>query len=373
MTSTCLAYDGLRFAVSSPVADHVAWLEQFVAPHFTNAEPGDRPIRVSLTVDPDAAARHAGLLEGAAPRPAFMYDSRVMSLPCVEDERAVLLVHEPRYGAFYEVSADRRDVAIVIAEDSIAIRTPLNRVVREYAMNAAHAAGDFFLHASCFTVGGRTIVVTGPRAAGKTTLVVFACLHGGAAYVSNDRVRVGRHEGGYRLSGMPVIINIREGTTAYFPSIRDGILRDELHHRLLPHERPSDVTPPQQIGDDGAYELSTAQFCGLLGTRAAAGAADPVVVIPHITHRPGMFSLERLEADEAFALLQQSLFGAEYWATSTPVFNLSSEAPPDTSRVLEKCRRFAEQVPVLSCELGTELYAQPTNAAEWLSAILDAG
>jgi hypothetical protein len=304
--------------------------------------------------------------------PSFMYDSRVLELPCRTNRRGGMVLYEKAYRAFYEVSADRRDVAIVIEKDSVSIRTPLMRTVREFAMNAAQAAGDFFLHASCFSVRGRAVVIAGPKKAGKTTLLLFACRPGAVAYVSNDRIRVQTRGAGYRLRGMPVIINIREGSFDFFPDVKRRLLRNGLHHRLCGEEKPDSVIPPQQIGGDGAYELSTLQFCRVMSIRPVAAAAAPIVVIPRLTHARGTFALRRMRPAAAFRQLQRSLFGARYWAVSTPVFNLQPDRPAKAALLQRQCRRFADAAPAFACDIGADLYRGRGAARKWINAIINA-
>jgi hypothetical protein len=252
-------------------------------------------------------------------------------------------------------------------------RTDLLRVVREYAMNHAPASGDFFLHASCFQGDGRPVVVTAPKNAGKTTLLMFACICGGARILANDRVRVTRVPEGYRLRGMPTIVNVREGSLDFFPAAGRRIAAEGLSFRLGRGERLEEGHPGAVLGRNGRYGLSPAQFASLLGTFQIAGAKNPVLVVPRITHRPGLYSLTRIGEEEAILLLRDSLFGSKHWASSTPVFNLdSATAGPDRATLERRCRAFAASCPCFICEVGTDLYGRPENARAWMDALQEA-
>lgn len=364
--------DNLHYQVRSPAVSHLAWLSAFLSPHFVRKKAAARPIRIDLTIDPSRFRQLHARLDGAGTVPGFMYDSRVLHLPCFRDPGGKMILYEAPYRVFYEVSENRRHVVVVIDKDNVNVRTPLMRVIREYAVNNAQLRGDFFMHASCFKVKGRTVVVAGAKKAGKTTLLLFACRTGGVQYVSNDRVRVRTLHRGYTLRSVPVIITIRKGSFDFFPDIGQALLRRRLHHRLSGKEHPDRTKPRQAIGQGGTYDLSTLQFCDLMGIRAAAEATEPLVVIPRLTHAAGTFAIRRLRPAEAFGHMQDSLFGAKYWAVSTPIFNLEPDTPADAALLKIRCRRFAAQVPVLACDIGRDLYGMPGGARTWIAALLQA-
>lgn len=80
--------------------------------------------------------------------------------------------------------------------------------------------------------------------------------------------------------------------------------------------------------------------------------------------------LRRLSTDKAVELLEESLFGARHWDTSTPVFNHSGEHErPDFDRIREECRRFAGRVPFFRCQIGEDLYRKREHALAWVRAL----
>ena len=196
-------------------------------------------------------------------------------LPCHTADDGGLLLFEASFPAFYEISADRRRVRIVGAHVSSRLRLSLVRVMREYAMNKTQRCGEFFLHASCFLTGERPVIVTGPKMAGKTTLLTFACLRGGGRFLANDRVRVGAGEDGFTVRSIPVIVTIREGTLGYFPGLRERILAEGMHYTLAGGERLEDLDPRPTLGKDGSFGLSPAQACALFGAEQSAEAPRP--------------------------------------------------------------------------------------------------
>ena len=363
-------YDEMHYRVSAADGAHLAWLRDFLLPHF---EPGPGPapgIEVRFETDPEAYARLLGTPPAAETPPTFVADSEVMRLPRRESPAGTTVLWNEGHSVFYEISPDRRGVRVIAGGPPLMARTDLLRAVREYAMNHAQAGGDFFLHASCFQGDGRPIVVTAPKNAGKTTLLMFACICGGARILANDRVRVTRAPGGYRLRGMPTIVNVRAGSLDFFPAVGRRIASESLNFRLGDGETLEEALPGTVLGRNGRYGLSPAQFTSLLETTQVAGAADPVLVVPRITRRPGLFSLTRIGEEETVALLRDSLFGSKHWATSTPVFNLDpSGAGADRGALERRSRAFASSCPCFVCEIGTDLYGRPENARTWMAAL----
>lgn len=371
MHSLHLSHEDLHFRILSPSPGHLKWLEEFFLPHFHLKAPAAEEIEVKLEID---AGRHGMLYErlgGAAEVPSFVLDSDVVKLPAVPSSDAHLTVYDSRYRAFFRTSRDRRRSTVLIGKDSVKVRAALMRVIREYVMNHVQKKGSFFLHASCFLAGERPIIITGPKRAGKTTLLYFACLHGNAAYLANDRVLVSSRGGRFLLRGMPAIINVRKPMTSFFPEMERQILGEEMHFRLTSGEKPGDVCPPPKLGMGKRYALTPLQFCRLAGTEQVREARAPVVVLPRITGKPGTFSLESISPARAVELLQSSIFGVRHWVTSTPLFNLSPEvAGPSKSSLLRECGRFAAGGDFFLCEVGTDLYRERYNAEAMIGSIL---
>lgn len=365
-------YAGLTYRVASANPADVRWLDEFLQPHYRRAPPAPDAIEVALVIDEERFERLAAAFLPERALPSFVFDSEVKELPCRAADDGGLLLFEASFPAFYEVSADRRRVRIVGARAAPRLRLALVRVMREYAMNETQRGGEFFLHASCFLAGERPVIVTGPKMAGKTTLLTFACLRGGGRFLANDRVRVGAGEDGFTVRSIPVIVTVREGTLGYFPGLRERILAEGMHYSLAGGERLEDLDPRPALGKDGSFGLSPAQACALFGADQSAEARRPVVVLPAFTGEVGGFSVTRLSPAEAAGPLQQSLFGARHWPTATPVFNLEPEGTSGASARQAAFERFHAEVPILRCAVGRDLYDEPGGARRWIDALLAA-
>ncbi|MHB8836523.1 MAG: hypothetical protein ACYC9Y_12580 [Candidatus Methylomirabilia bacterium] len=366
----CYCYEDLCLRVTSDEPSQLTWLRETLAPHFRPAAARVPDVEVRLVADADRYRRRGSLAETGRSLPAFALDSEIVNLPVLDGPSGTLVLANSRHRVVYEVREDRSAVCIVSEPGDVQARSGILPVVREFAMNEAAARGDFFLHASCFVSGGRPVVVAGPRNSGKTTLVAFACLFAGADFLVNDRLRVSMRQGRCTLGGVPTIITIRPMTLEFFPALGRGIREGGLHANLTTAEQLDQALPRPALFARGRYRLSPLQFRRLLGTEQVATAVDPVVVIPRITGRPGSFALRRLDADEAFELLQDSFFGARHWAISTPVFNRHpGRAALARPQWEERWREFSSTRPCLLCEIGEDLYAHRENAAAWVSAV----
>jgi hypothetical protein len=363
------SWEDLGYRVEADDPAHLRWLREFLAPHFGTRDDAPETVEVRLAVDERRFALHRSTMALATPVAAFLADSEVVRLPAVRTAGDALVLGNERGDVFFEVSADRRQVTIVAERRETEARKDLMRVLREYAMNRGPARGGFFLHASCIRSSAQPLVVTGPRSAGKTTLLMFGCLLGGARFLTNDRVLVRRRAGRYHLRGMPTVVTIRRKGLSLFPAAHQRLLEQRLDYRMAGSGLRAAPGQTAQPDADGKHRLTSAQLRRLLGVGQISRAADPVVIVPRITRQPGRFSLSPLTPDEAAALLQDSLFGARHWATATPIFTLDAAAAPTAAAVQERCRLFVEEVPCLLCELGEDLYAGPGNAAAWLRAV----
>lgn len=370
MESELFRYDDLCLRVATNEPAHLTWLQEVLPPHFRPGAGSPPSVVVKIIADSDRyRSSHALALTGRS-LPAFALDSEVVSLPILDGPPGTLVIANNRHQVVYEVTEDRSAVCVIVERRDVLARSGILPVVREFAMNEAAARGDFFLHASCFVSGGRPVVVAGPRNSGKTTLLAFACLFAGADFLVNDRLRIGMREGRCTLSGVTTIITIRPKTLDFFPTLGRRIREEGLHANLTSDEQLDQTFPRPALFTQGRYRLSPLQFRRLLGTEQVATAVDPVVVIPRITGRSGGFALRRLDAEEAFVLLQDSFFGAKHWATSTPVFNRHpGRAAPTRPQCEEWWRGFSSTRPCFLCEIGEDLYERGENAAAWVSAV----
>ena len=143
------SYEGLVVEVRCSDPSHLDWVEEFVSPQFAREDRGSPHCRLSLIFDENRFDEIASRGPSGEKAAAFVLDNEVVALPlwCAEDAKRV--VFDGKFEVFYLV--DGQCVTLLARENRRNLRTPLMRVLREFAMNHAQNAGGFFLHASSFS------------------------------------------------------------------------------------------------------------------------------------------------------------------------------------------------------------------------------
>jgi hypothetical protein len=281
------------------------------------------------------------------------------------------IVFDEKFGVFYVISGNRSDFSMLTHDNNMRARTPLMRAVREFAMNHSHRSGCLVIHGSAFVVGGRGVVIAGPKRAGKTTLLIHVLRQAGAQYLSNDRVVVSFEKTGPTMRGMPTIVAIRQGTLEMFPDLRRRLLVNSFHHRLGRSEPTQGIPPPIRPGRDGRFNLSPWQFCELLGVSAGAQGRAQALVFPRVTGEGGAIELERLSAEAAAVRLSKSLFGAGPALLVSTVFALSGNDVRPAQATLESlCLRLTSQARCYECRLGEEAFQSEDSVAMFLRHVM---
>jgi hypothetical protein len=267
------------------------------------------------------------------------------------------------------------------------------RAVRELAMGHAGDRG-LLLHAAAGAVAHRVVVLAGPTAAGKTTLLLHLLRSGVARYVAYDRVRVSLGEDPPRARGMPTIVTIRPRTRELFPDLAERLHQRAYQFRRGPREpvagpcaaKAATTTVPivfVGVADllcrsrtplplrpwrDGRVGLSPAQLADALDVARVAEGAIAAVVFPAITGTEEGLSLHQLSPTEATDRLATSLLGSGPRQQRSELFHPPGARPaPDPETLRARCQRLALAVPCLECRLGEGAYADAGSATTLLA------
>lgn len=363
-----LCYSGLTMCIEVPSRADVEWLREFFSPWF--AETDHVPeVHVSFRVDgalyDDVLSR--GESDGSAR--AFMMDTRVIEYPRWRTPGGATLVLDREREMLFRSAGDA--IEIIAARDDPRSRVRLMRVIRELAMDAAHAAGGRFLHASCVAVGGRAAAVTGPRSAGKTSLLLYLLGTGRCDYLTNDRLLVQSEAEALTFVGMPTIVSVRDGTLAMFKPFAAALGERRYSTCLTLAECDDPALVERVSGNRQRQGLSPAQWCAATGARAVAAARACVVLIPRHSGRADGFALRELERREALPALAEGLFGHIGPRARSDVFRYRGDrAEPVGDQAF--IAGLAAGCRVYECRLGTDAYAGDACASA-LRALLDRG
>jgi hypothetical protein len=366
-----LSYEGFSAEVRCADRSHLDWLEEFVSPHFETDDGGASHRLVSLIFDEDRFDEIARRGPSGAHASAFVLDDAVVVLPVWKAEGSERVLFDEKYRVFYLVDGER--VTLLARKNRLNVRTPLMRVVREFAMNHAQRAGSFFLHASSFAVGERAVVIAGPKNAGKTTLLMYALQDPATRYLTNDRLLVSFDEAGFRLRGMPTILAVREGTFELFPELRSDVFGRGFHFRSTLKEAEHGKSPSPRPWEDGRLGLTPAQTCALLDRRPVAEARPGALLFPRITHREGSIELREIRGASAADRLLDSLFGAKHLGAVSEVFDLPGGSPErERSELRRLCLELTVAVDCFDCALGRGAYSGSHSAREFVGRAANA-
>jgi hypothetical protein len=298
----------------------------------------------------------------------FLNDSHVIRLPRWNSEGGGTVVFQESLHVLYGVQGDGRLISLLSPEGNLGARTALMRVVRELAMSHSRQTGGLLLHAAALSLGSRGLIITGPKRAGKTTLLAYLLRETRGSYVSNDRLLVSRRTP-YTARGMPTIITLRQSTLDRLASLHRAVLAGAYHFQRTLSEVALGGPPPTPW-KDGSRGLSPAQFCAGLGVGSRAECTPAVLLFPRIASDVGVGRLRDLPRDRAAERLQHCLLGGAFPGTISELFALPTDpSPPGPEELAEMCRELVGRVQCLECELGETAYGSRTLAAECVRAI----
>jgi hypothetical protein len=354
-------YEGTDIELRCDDAGTMRWIVEFLVPHFEVVENVTPRHRVRVVID---AARYAALIARGprgGTRPIFVLDSSVIDLPVWNTDDEDITVFEEQRRAFYRCG--ETDVTVLAARMEGGLRSPIMRIVRELAMNAAQHDGKVFLHASGFVWRDQAAVITAPKAFGKSTLLFYVLGDSETSYLANDRLLAAPERSGVRVRGMPTILSIRPPTFDFFPEVRDRLYERRFHFQSTLDEASQPASKPPAPWKDGRMGLTPAQACALFATRAVAEAQAKVLVFPRITSRPGGFELAAISVDEAVENLMSSVFGARHLDARS---ELTTRPAPDRytyAQIREHCAVLAARMRRVELRVGLEAYQQSPHEA----------
>jgi hypothetical protein len=349
---------------------HLAWLEEFLCPQFECRPAESFAATVRLREDTLAyeSVLGRGPLSDGAVVDCFLNDSHVIRLPRWNWESGGSAVFQESLRILYGVRGDGRQIGLLSPEGNPGARTALMRVVRELAMSHSRQTGGLLLHAAALSLGPRGLIITGPKRAGKTTLLAYLLRETGGSYVSNDRLLVSRRIP-RTARGMPTIITLRQSTLDRLASLHRAVLAGAYHYERTLSEVALGGPPPGPW-KDGSRGLSPAQFCAGLGVGSQAECTPAVLLFPRIAPEVGAGKLRDLPRDRAVERLRDCLLGGAFPGTTSELFALPTDPfPPSLDELAEMCRELVGRVQCLECELGEDAYGSSTLAAECVRAI----
>ena len=370
MNSTWFSYDGFSIEVASDQTSDLSWLAEFLGPSFeqrTGCDPRNIHQRVLLSEDRPGFERLQRLAHPSTTHcVGFVLDSGPLELNTFHDQGATVAVDEA-FDVFY-LRQPSGTLQIMDAHQASPrhARVALMRVVREYAMHHSLRQGRIFLHASAVARNGRAVLFTGPKQAGKTSLVCASLYNRPACgLLANDRVLVAHEASGWQCRGMPSIVSVRPGSFTVLPWLHARVQQFACGHTRF----ASDVGPARLL-NDGRYGLSPAQFCQLLNTQPVATAMASAIAFPRLDPTISGARAHRLNTANAAERLTACLFAASGLGTRSELFDLPESGRfPSPLELQNQARQFAAEIPCFEVRLGPHAY-QPEHIDPLLDQLL---
>jgi hypothetical protein len=338
----------IALAVDSDDGDALQWIAEALEPWFpsTTEEPHWR-IRITSTAQAFAScvSRYGG--EGVR-RPCFAFDQRVLSLPTWSSKDRVVIADAER-SCFLTVGPGELEV----------LGDPRTRRWRMTSLWALHEivatrlrSTHLELHAASVEAGGRALLLSGHKEAGKTTLSLHLLRSGFFRAIGNDRAFVGRAGAAFEVVGMPTVVRIRPPTVALFPELQRGLppVERPYLHTIGELATAADVSRP----DDQDLMLSAAQILRQLGVGAVGAAPLGAVVFPEVRAGADGWALERLAPNEVDASLWRNLYGNPLERDVGTIFTQIESSP--TVPLRDVAASIAATVPGFRLVLGRGAY-----------------
>jgi hypothetical protein len=335
--------------------DAARWLAEFLTPWIETTTPGKGDFAVRLTCSASTFAalehRHATAIPHSVA--CFALDTQVISLPGRTEDNGGTVIADSRFGCFYRVHG--QTVEVVSRPRVRRVRIGLMRVVRELAAaQMLRREGILDLHSAAFAVGGRGVLLVGPKGAGKTTLLVSVLALRQASLLANDRVFIdaGRHPS--QAIGVPTLASLQEGTLQLFPILRRGLPDRPAWMHAGELESPGSGAfendePPT------VFALSPTQLAQRLGVAMVREGLIAAVVFPEIAATADARSIEAVAPADGAAQLRKYLYGIRSRPRPRTIFEElvgGRGAPADNEIALVD--RLAAEAPFFRCRLGRD-------------------
>ncbi|MGP4018804.1 hypothetical protein [Saccharopolyspora sp. 5N708] len=338
----------LAFTIIAPAT----WAEdqrQYLADYLPGRL-GDRNLGTfHLAVHPDDATCHEVVWQATHPPIA----RRIEPIPGV----VLLETRTPSGMRCYAVAADglehqARAYSVRVHERHIELylhhgaRKPHGyplRLMREAMLRTYEDHGGVLFHAAGADLGGHGVMICGPRAAGKTTLLTCLLRATRGALLSNDRLIMHRHG---RLIAVPLPVPVARGTLEAIPELANAVPALSRPQRTI-----SEL--PTTFGATEKAEFSAREYTTALGTSLAPGSWLRTILVPRLTDTTEPPRVRAIPPAEAQQVLQANCFTPhdEFWQQPWLVPRTTPDADLQR-RAHQLIRELAGHIPCFEIRFG---------------------
>jgi hypothetical protein len=350
---------GVALASNDPAA--AAWVGEFLGPWFVEAA-ATPEWRVSLWSSRDRwDAARAEIPAEASPHACFALDTYALSLPAWRTGTRTVLLDAER-SCVLDVTPFSVDV--LGDPGTRRWRFTVVMVVLEIAATRMRRMG-LDLHAAAVEARGRSLLIVGPKGAGKTTLSLHLLRGGTWHAMSNDRAFAVAADGGFVVYGVPTAAKIRPATLAQFPELGRGLPAVERPY-LYGREELSGQPVAGDRDPSTELALSPPQLLRQLGANACASAPLGAIVFPELRADVAGSAVVPLDPHAVRTAIWANLYGIAGRREPTVFEEIDGgmrSPSPDVAVAL------ARSVPGYRVLLGPRAYASDELAAELLEIV----
>lgn len=367
-------FDGLLARVECSEPEDLEWLTEFLQPQFGVRRAGSHACSVRLAADlREWKELYESGPDGRRKRECYFLDTRIVRLPVWRSGGRETVLFDGESDVFCVVNAGHGHVRLLKQPRKRLARLTLMRVVREYALNHVARNGGTLIHAGAFVLGSNGVLIAGKKGCGKTSLLLHALRAACASYVSNDRVLVDREDDGFRMRGIPTIINLRVSTLRMFPELYQRLRSSAYNPVLSLQEADHGGLGQARPWRKNQYTLSPKQLCRLLEVKPKPEARLAALLFPRVTNREGPIRLEALSGRRAASSVLDSLFRSGFARQSGSLFSTVGKGHVMTDAERKRfASALAARVPCYACHVGANAYRDPSwpdGLSQWLDDI----
>lgn len=368
--SRLFRYQKITFEVTSEDRNDLLWLAEFVGPQFSTVRHVEHDCAIILQCAPETfqELKDRGPRTDLEPQEGFAQDTKTELMPVYVSEGETLTVFDGNLGVFY--ARDRHAKSLTILHDGNnpwQARFAIMRVIRELAMTHMIRLGQPLLHASAFARGKTGFVMSGPKRAGKTSLLTHCLQHGEHKYISNDRAFADIGRSNVYVTGLPTILTLRESALVRYPALEDSIRKGGYQYTLRSAEAKRRILGPSEVDPYGRFNLSPRHYCDLMGVRSQARARLGAYLFPRVEADAKRIEVTQLDPSEVAPKIKAGLFRAEFPTQACDFFAMSDDNKIEGNGELEEAiHQLAKRVPAFQCLIGPDAY----HDYDWLDGIL---
>jgi hypothetical protein len=357
--------------VGGDAAPALDWIDEFLRPGFEPSAVPTPDFEVRLRTEAGAFESVAATRPAETPAevPVFALDQRIVHRPWWSVGRNTVVLDE-KFEALYVFTT--RGIEVIARPGSTRFRAGAMRLVREIASARALAGSHRLqMHCAAICLGGRGVLLAGPKTCGKTTFLCHIARSTAARILTNDRAMLSFSGTDVEVRGMPTIVSVRPGTLALLRDLFRTVPLAPVPAHLTLAEAEAVRGPIDRRALERGLKVSPAQLSRELGVELTASSTLAAVAFPAHHPEPDGVAVERLSPEAAAPRLLDALYGVHSGKTEATIVErwVGGSRPDGADEAL--VARLAGEIPCFSMSFGAAAYSSAETARRAVTALLE--